>query len=49
MDHTIASRELQVERKHFSIEFRENERRRFLRITAEATAGAVPSLRRAQA
>ena len=36
MDHIIASRELQVERKHFSIEFRENERGRFLRITEEA-------------
>ena len=36
MDNIIASRELQVERKHFSIEFRENERGRFLRITEEA-------------
>ena len=36
MDHIIASRELQVERKHFHIEFRENERGRFLRITEEA-------------
>ena len=36
MDHVIASRELQVERKHFIIEFRENERGRFLRITEEA-------------
>ena len=36
MDTIIASRELQVERKHFSIEFRENERGRFLRITEEA-------------
>ena len=36
MDHIIASRELQVERKHFYIEFRENERGRFLRITEEA-------------
>jgi len=36
MDNIIASRELQVERKHFCIEFRENERGRFLRITEEA-------------
>ena len=36
MDHIIASRELQVERKHFYVEFRENERGRFLRITEEA-------------
>lgn len=36
MDNIIASRELQVERKHFFIEFRENERGRFLRITEEA-------------
>lgn len=36
MDNVIASRELQVERKHFFIEFRENERGRFLRVTEEA-------------
>lgn len=36
MDNVIASRELQVERKHIFIEFRENERGRFLRITEEA-------------
>jgi len=36
MDNIIASRELQVERKHYFIEFRENERGRFLRITEEA-------------
>ena len=36
MDNIIASRELQVERKHYCIEFRENERGRFLRITEEA-------------
>ena len=36
MDNIIASRELQVERKHYIIEFRENERGRFLRITEEA-------------
>ncbi len=36
MDTIIESRELQVERKHFFIEFRENDRGRFLRITEEA-------------
>jgi len=36
MDTIIASQELQVERKHYFIEFRENERGRFLRITEEA-------------
>lgn len=36
MDHIIATKELQVERKHFYIEFRENERGQFLRITEEA-------------
>jgi len=36
METIIASRELQIERKHFFIEFRENERGRFLRITEEA-------------
>lgn len=36
MDNIIASRELQVERKHYYIEFRENDRGRFLRITEEA-------------
>lgn len=36
MDHIVASRELQVERKHYYIEFRENERGRFLRITEES-------------
>jgi PurA ssDNA and RNA-binding protein len=36
MDTIIESRELQVERKHFFIEFRENERGRFLKITEEA-------------
>ena len=36
MDHIVASRELQVERKHYFIEFRENERGRFLRITEES-------------
>lgn len=36
MDTIIESRELQIERKHFFIEYRENERGRFLRITEEA-------------
>ncbi len=36
MDNIIASRELQVERQHYFLEFRENERGRFLRITEEA-------------
>jgi hypothetical protein len=36
MDTILESRELQVERKHFYIEFRENDRGRFLRITEEA-------------
>ena len=36
MDNVIITRELQVERKHFYIEFRENERGRFMRITEEA-------------
>lgn len=36
MDNVIASREVQIERKHFVIEFRENERGRFVRITEEA-------------
>lgn len=36
MDNIIAAQELQIERKHFYIEFRENDRGRFLRITEEA-------------
>ncbi|MFA7343984.1 MAG: hypothetical protein WC003_06745 [Terrimicrobiaceae bacterium] len=36
MDTILESRELQVERKHIFIEYRENERGRFLRITEEA-------------
>ncbi len=36
MDNVIASQQLQVERKHFHIEFCENERGRFLRITEES-------------
>ena len=34
-DQVLATRELQVERKFFSLEVRENERWRFLRITEE--------------
>lgn len=36
METILISRELQVERKHFFIELRENNRGRFLRITEEA-------------
>jgi hypothetical protein len=36
MDNIIATQELQVERKHFFIEYRENERGRFLKIVEEA-------------
>jgi hypothetical protein len=36
MENVIASQEVQIERKHLSIEFRENERGRFLRITETA-------------
>lgn len=36
MDTIIESRELQIERKHFFIELRENDRGCFLRITEEA-------------
>jgi hypothetical protein len=36
MENIIAAREVRVERKHFTIEFRENDRGRFLRITEEA-------------
>jgi hypothetical protein len=36
MEHSIALRELQVERKHIIIELRENDRGRFLKITEEA-------------
>ena len=38
MDNLIASKEMQVERKHLLIEFRENDRGRFLRIV-ETVAG----------
>ena len=36
MEKVIASQELQIERKRFVIELRENERGQFLRITEEA-------------
>jgi len=36
MDNIIATKDVQVERKNFSIQFRENERGRFLRIIEEA-------------
>ena len=36
MENVLSSREVQIERKHFFIEFRENERGQFLRITEEA-------------
>ena len=36
MDNIIATKELQIERKHFFIEFRENDRGRFLKIIEEA-------------
>ncbi len=36
MDNIILARDLQIERKHFFIEYRENERGRFVRITEEA-------------
>jgi hypothetical protein len=36
MENIIAATETQVERKHFFIEFRENPRGQFLRITEEA-------------
>lgn len=36
MDNIILSRDLQIERKHFFIEYRENERGKFVRITEEA-------------
>jgi PurA ssDNA and RNA-binding protein len=36
MGNIIEARELQIERKHFYVELRENERGRFLRITEEA-------------
>ena len=36
MDNLIEARELQIERKYFHVEFRENDRGKFLRITEEA-------------
>lgn len=36
MDSLISARDLQIERKHFFLELRENERGRFLRISEEA-------------
>lgn len=36
MDTVIEAKELQIERKHFHVEFRENDRGKFLRITEEA-------------
>ena len=36
MDNIIEAIKLQIERKHFHVEFRENDRGKFLRITEEA-------------
>ena len=36
MDNIIEARELQIERKYFHVEFRENQRGKFLRIIEEA-------------
>jgi hypothetical protein len=36
MDNVIQAKQLQIERKSFQIELRENERGKFLRITEEA-------------
>ena len=36
MDNVIESKQLQIERKLFQVELRENDRGRFLRITEEA-------------
>jgi PurA ssDNA and RNA-binding protein len=36
MDNVIESKQLQIERKVFQVELRENERGKFLRITEEA-------------
>jgi hypothetical protein len=36
MDNVIQAKQLQIERKNFHIELRENERGKFLRITEEA-------------
>ncbi len=36
MDNVIDAKQLQIERKHFQLELRENDRGKFLRITEEA-------------
>lgn len=36
MDNIIEARQIQIERKYFHVEFRENNRGKFLRITEEA-------------
>ena len=36
MDNVIQSKQLQIERKSFQIELRENDRGKFLRVTEEA-------------
>jgi hypothetical protein len=36
MDNVIEAKQLQIERKHFHVELRENDRGKFLRITEEA-------------
>jgi hypothetical protein len=36
MDNILDAKDVQIERKHFHVEFRENERGKFLRITEEA-------------
>ena len=36
MDSIIEAKQLQIERKHFHVELRENDRGKFLRITEEA-------------
>jgi hypothetical protein len=36
MDHIIEGKEIQIERKRFYVEFRENDQGKFLRITEEA-------------
>ena len=36
MDNVIAMKELQIERKRFVVEYRENERGRFLKIVEES-------------
>ena len=36
MDNIIEAKELQIERKHFHVELRENDRGKFVRITEEA-------------